>query len=75
MNELDELKAEIRDLFDLSKDLKGEDAIEQVWLFFECPNDKTTGELALQTTMRFYFMARYLTERIGVLFKKGGIHE
>lgn len=54
----------IQDLLDISSDLKGEDAIEEVMNFIECPKDPDNGLYALKSVVRFYSNVRYLTTKI-----------
>lgn len=60
----------IQDLLDISSDLKGEDAIEEVMNFIECPKDPDNGLYALKSVVRFYSNVRYLTTKIKELVEQ-----
>ena len=61
-------KFDIRELIDLAKDLKGEEALTDYYSFFSNPKDTFSGEETLKSLMRFYANVRYLTQEINRIF-------
>lgn len=59
----------IKDIMEISSHLQGEEAVEQIIRFFDCPKDSMTGDLALISVVRFYSNVRYLQEIIQNAFK------
>lgn len=59
----------IKDIMEISNHLQGEEAVEQIIRFFDCPKDSMTGDLALKSVVRFYSNVRYLQEIIQIAFK------
>ena len=55
-------------LVDMSKNLKGEKAIQSVFDLLEDPNDEVTRGLALYEVVRFYFHTKALVQEIDKLF-------
>ena len=54
----------INDLLQISSDLKGEEAIEEVMHFIDDPQYTDNGLYALKAVVHFYSNVRYLTTKI-----------
>lgn len=54
----------INDLLQISSDLKGEEAIEEVMHFIDAPQYTDNGLYALKAVVHFYSNVRYLTTKI-----------
>lgn len=52
----------IKDIMEISKHLQGEEAVEGIIRFVDCPKDSMTGDIALKAVVRFYSNARHLQE-------------
>lgn len=61
-------KSIIKDLLDLSSNLKGEEAVEEIIRFIDYPNDSESGMYALRNLVRFYSNVRFLTKTIKETF-------
>lgn len=57
-------------LLDMSKNLKGENALQGVFDLLEDPEDEVTRGLALYEVVRFYFHTKALVKEIDRLFMK-----
>ena len=57
-------------LLDMSKNLKGENALQGVFDLLEDPEDEVTRGLALYEVVRFYFRTKALVKEIDRLFMK-----
>lgn len=57
-------------LLGMSKNLKGENAIQSVFDLLEDPEDEVTRGLALYEVVRFYFYTKALVKEIDRLFMK-----
>lgn len=63
---------EIAEIMDMANSLKGEEAVEGIIRFIDCPKDSMTGDIALKSIIRFYSNVRYLRELIQDAFNNGG---
>lgn len=54
---------------DAIEHLQGEEAVEGIIQFVDCPKDSMTGDIALKAVVRFYSNVRHLQEIIQNAFK------